>query len=233
MHSLQPVHPPVERTCAFLRSLIKRDKDERYDSDLERSLHPRTHLLSSRFLRAAPSKAAKWLRPGHGPRTCVHIAPATIHLFYLLPSRFFHPACIFYMYHVHARSNIEQPEKWRNFWYRAQISIRQLGTWYLIADSTAGVEILIIDIVSASDQLAVSDEYTRHEQTAIFRATASLVGNKIKKWNDRLVATLFCIFNSLAYSVFDEYTFCRRLFFPTCFSYTLLQLSNRSRQLTG
>lgn len=59
VHSLQPVHPPVERTCTFLRSLIKRDKDERYDSDLERSLHPRTHLLSSRFLRAAHSKAAK------------------------------------------------------------------------------------------------------------------------------------------------------------------------------
>lgn len=97
-HSLQPVHPPVERTFTFLRSLIKRDKDERYDSDLERSLHPRTHLLSSRFLRAAPSKAAKWLRPGHGPRTCVHIAPAPIHLFYLLLSRFFLPACIFYAY---------------------------------------------------------------------------------------------------------------------------------------
>lgn len=58
-HSLQPVRPPAIRTTTFLRRLIKRDKDESYGAGLERSLHPRSHLLSSRFLRAAPSKAAK------------------------------------------------------------------------------------------------------------------------------------------------------------------------------
>lgn len=68
------VHPPGKRTCTFLKRLIKRDKDERYV--LERSLHPWSHLLSSRFLRA-PSKAVKRLRPGHGPRTCVD----TLHLY--------------------------------------------------------------------------------------------------------------------------------------------------------
>lgn len=36
-------------------------------------------------------------------------------------------------------------------------------------------------MVSASDQLAVPDEYTRREETAIFRVTTSLVGDKIKK----------------------------------------------------
>lgn len=73
-HSLQPVHPAGKRTCTFLKRLIKRDKDERHV--LERSLHPWSHLLSPRFLRA-PSKAVKRLRPGHGPRTCVD----TLHLY--------------------------------------------------------------------------------------------------------------------------------------------------------
>ena len=70
------------------------------------------------------------------------------------------------------------------------------------------------------NQLAVSDEYTRHEEIAMFRATTSPVSDKKIKQSFRY--NLILCYDNQAYRVFDEYTR-RRLLFPTHFRCTFFK----------
>ena len=70
----------------------------------------------------------------------------------------------------------------------------------------------------------IFDEYTRHEETAIFCLAASPVGNKIKKIKQSFRYNLILYYNSHDYSVFDKYVFYRRLLSATHFRYTLFKV---------